>query len=159
MTASPDCYNIIKRAEGLRLKPYTCPSGLATIGYGHTHGVCLTDPPCMEEEAEMWLREDVGMAESIVNGRVHVPITQEQFDALCSFVYNLGGEKFTETSCTLLRWLNAGQASELIAEQFDRWVYGRDPQTGRAVKLPGLISRRAAERMLFQRPPDLPEAA
>jgi lysozyme len=109
----------------------------------------------------MWLQEDVGSAESIVDGRVHVPITQVQFDALVSFVFNLGGAKFTDTSCTLLRWLNQGLPAEQVADQFTRWVYGTDPKTRQPIKLPGLVRRRAAEKALFlsDATPDLPEAA
>ncbi len=150
MKASRSCYDLIKTSEGLRLKPYLCPSGTPSQGYGHTKGVRLTDPPCTETQADVWLFEDVRWAESFVNTRVKVPIIQNQFDALVSFVYNVGGEKFNETQCTLLRWLNAGQPSELVAEQFDRWVYGRDPKTGRMVKMDGLITRRAKERKLFE---------
>jgi len=149
VTASPACYDLIRSFESLKLEPYLCPSGLPSQGYGHTHGVSLTDPPCTPEEAEMWLREDVGTAESIIDGRVHVPLTQGQHDALVSFVFNLGGAKFTDTGCTLLRWLNQGLPSEQIAEQFDRWVYGTDPQTGKPIKLSGLVRRRAAEKALF----------
>jgi lysozyme len=114
----------------------------------------LSDPPCTEEQAEAWLREDVAIAERIVSTRFspslkRPTLTQGQFDALCSFVFNMGGEKFREATCTLLRWLNAGEPSEQVAEQFDRWVYSRDPKTGRAVKLSGLVARRLSEKQLF----------
>lgn len=148
-TPSDACPDLIKRREKLRLTPYPCPSGKPTIAYGHTRNVRLTDPPCTVEQAEAWLREDIDEAARLVNLRVKVPLTQGMMDALCSFVFNIGGERFKEPQCTLLRWLNAGLPKEQVAGQFDRWVYGRDQKTGRTFKLPGLVSRRAEEKALF----------
>ena len=152
--ASQASYDLVKRFESLRLNPYPCPAGLPTCGYGHTGGIRLTDKPCTEDQAEAWLREDMEEAERLVAERFRPSLkrpvlTQGEFDALCSFVFNVGGQKFKETQCTLLRWTNAGEPPEQIAEQFDRWVYARDPKTGRAVKLAGLVERRAAEKALF----------
>lgn len=149
MSASSACYDLIRSFEGFKAIPYPCPSGLATQGFGHTRRVSLTDPPCTLEQALAWLVEDVSVAEAVIAGRVKVLLTQGQLDALASFVFNLGGEKFTETNCTLLRWLNQGLPPEQVADQFDRWVYGSDPKTKRPIKLPGLVRRRAAEKTLF----------
>lgn len=153
MQASQACFTLIRRFEGLRLKAYRCPSGLWSCGYGHTAGVSVSTA-CTQEQAETWLREDVEAAARTVTTRFrpspqrHV-LSQGQFDALCSFVFNIGADRFREVRCTLLRLLNRGEPAGQVAEQFGRWVYGRDLQTGRPVKLAGLVARRQAERDLF----------
>jgi lysozyme len=162
MKASSACYDLAKRSEDevgflagrcSTLKAYLCPSGRWTCGWGSTRGV-TKDTVWTQEQADARLIEDMAAAERIVNARF-VPslkrpaLTQGQFDALCDFVFNTGGAKFTEKSCTLLRWLNAGEPSEQVAEQFTRWVYGKNPKTGLMEPLPGLVKRRAAEKALF----------
>ena len=87
-----------------------------------------------------WLREDLRAAERAVRHLVDVPLTQMQFDALASFVFNVGPAAFGNS--TLLRLLNAGDAAG-AAGQFKRWNRGADGV------LPGLVTRRAAERDLF----------
>lgn len=131
---------LIRQSEGLRLRAYLCPAGIPTIGYGSTAGVQMGQT-ITAERAEQLLREDVRQFEAAVSRLVKVPLTQGQFDSLTSFAFNLG-EKALEKS-TLLRLLNAGDYSGAAA-QFDRWVYA----SGK--KLPGLITRRAAERALFE---------
>jgi lysozyme len=86
------------------------------------------------------LLEDVAYAEHAVEHLVTVQLTQGQYDALCSFVYNLGSGKL-QTS-TLLSKLNAGDQVGAAA-QFGVWVFGG------GVKLPGLVTRRAAEARMF----------
>jgi lysozyme len=133
---------LIRDYEGLALTAYLCPAGVWTIGFGHTKGVKKGDT-CTKEQAELWLREDVRDAEAIVDASVDVPLTQGQYDALVSWVFNLGGVRLGAS--TLLRMLNQGDYKGAAA-QFDRWVYaGKE-------RLPGLIKRRAAERALFERP-------
>ena len=131
---------LIRQFEGLRLSAYRCPAGIATIGYGSTAGVQMgqTIPA---ERAEELLREDVRQFEAAVSRLVKVPLTQDQFDALTSFAFNLGTKALEKS--TLLRLLNAGDYSGAAA-QFDRWVYA----SGK--KLSGLVKRRAAERALFE---------
>jgi len=87
-----------------------------------------------------WLREDLREAEGAVRHLVDVPLSQGQFDALASFVFNVGPSAFGNS--TLLRLLNGGDAAG-AAEQFKRWNRGADGP------LPGLVLRRAAERTLF----------
>lgn len=130
---------IVKEFEGLRLEAYKCPADAWTIGYGHTLGVIPGDV-ITEKEAEILLAEDLEDAESAVNEYVKVKLNQNQFDALVSFVYNLGAGNFK--SSTLLRKLNAGDYLG-AANEFKRWN-----KAGGKV-LNGLVRRRAAECNLF----------
>ncbi len=132
--------DLIKSFEGLRLTAYRCPADIPTIGYGTTAGVKMGDT-ITKERAEELLREDVKRFEGYIDRLVKVPLTQGQWDALSSFVYNLGPGALEKS--TLLRLLNAGDYSGAAA-QFDRWVYA----SGK--KLSGLVKRRAAERALFE---------
>ncbi|CAI1527524.1 lysozyme [Serratia plymuthica] len=131
--------NLIKEFEGLRLQAYKCPADIWTIGYGHTADVSANDV-ITEEDAIFLLRQDVAESERAVNKYVHVPLTQNQFDALVSFVFNLGVGNFRTS--TLLKKLNAGD-DDGAAQEFGRWIHAG----GKA--LPGLVRRREAERALF----------
>ena len=136
--------DLIKVSEGLETAAYPDPGNRVTgepwtIGYGHTGGVRRGDT-CTEAQATEWLREDLRAAEGAVRHLVDVPLAQGQFDALASFVFNVGAGAFGNS--TLLRLLNAGDTAG-AAEQFKRWNRGADGP------LPGLVTRRAAERDLF----------
>ena len=130
---------MVKKHEGLRLDAYLCPANVWTIGYGHTGGVKQGDK-ITQEQAEEYLRKDLTKAEMIVNAEAPW-IAQGQFDALVSFVFNVGGGNFKKS--TLLRLLKEGQPKEVVANQFHRWVYGG----GRVP--PGLVRRRQDEYILF----------
>ena len=95
---------------------------------------------CTAEQATAWLREDVQWAEAAVGTLVKVPLTQPQFDALVSFVFNVGHGAFGRS--TMLSRLNAGDYQG-AADQFPAW------NRGASGVLPGLVARRAAERALF----------
>lgn len=132
----------IKTAEGLRLTAYKDGGGVWTIGYGHTgadvrEGLTISLP-----EAERILTHDLRVAEGHVNSAVQVKLTQNQFDALVSFVYNVGGGAF-KTS-TLLKLLNTGDY-EGAANQLLRW----NKDNGKTIQ--GLTNRRHEERELFLR--------
>lgn len=138
--------DIIKAHEGLRLEMYYCPANKPTIGYGHV--ILPSEQDLMtrtitREEAEQILRSDVGIAERAVGDLVAVELNQNQFDALVSFVFNIGVGNFR--SSTLLKRLNEEDYNG-AASQFERWVYAN-----RRV-LPGLIRRREEERDLFLEP-------
>jgi len=96
---------LIKHFEGFFLQAYLCPAEVLTIGYGHTADVQPGDV-ITAQQADTFLLEDVSESERAVNRFVTVPLTQNQFDALVSFVFNLGGHNFK--SSTLLIKLNAG---------------------------------------------------
>lgn len=141
-TISQQGLDLIKKFEGFSAEAYFCPAGKRTIGFGHViAGHEAFSEPFTRECAENILKQDVSAAEQAVRRRVAVALTQGQFDALVSFVFNVG-EKAFENS-TLLRFLNAGDPDKAAA-QFSRWVYA----AGR--KLSGLEARRAAEAQLFQ---------
>jgi len=138
---------LIKKYEGLKLKAYKCPAGVWTIGYGHTRGVNPGDK-ITPAQAEEYLVEDLQDCEEDVMELVTVPINQNQFDALVSFVYNIGADIDTDHfaeglgDSTLLLKLNGGDP-EGAAREFPKWVYAGGK------KLNGLIARRNAERNLF----------
>jgi lysozyme len=139
MKTSINGLNLIKNFEGLRRQAYKCPAGIWTIGYGHTTDVNVGDV-ITEMQAISLLSQDVAESERAVNQYVHVPLTQNQFDALVSFVFNLGVGDFR--SSTLLKKINAGD-DDGAAQEFGRWIHV-DGKT-----LPGLVRRREAERVLF----------
>ena len=139
MRTSRKGIELIKAHEGLRLDAYLCPAGVPTIGYGHTHGVKMGDR-ITEEQAEKFLIGDLAVVEREIN-RYGFELTQNQFDALVSFVYNVGAGNFR--SSTLLKKLKANPNDPDIANQFKRWVYG----DGKV--LPGLVRRRNEEAKLY----------
>jgi len=89
MDYSPDGLKLTQSFEGCRLKAYLDSVGVPTIGYGHTHGVTM-GMTCTQEQADAWLQEDTQGAVQAVNNLVTVPLTQQQFDALVDFTFNLG---------------------------------------------------------------------
>ena len=143
MKASDNCIALIKRFEGYLNKPYLCPAGIPTIGFGTTvypsgKKVLLSDPPITMTEACFFLKNDLIRFENAINKAITVQITQHQFDALCCFVYNVGIGAFMDS--TLLKKINAG---EYAGDEFLRWN-----KAGGKV-LAGLTERRHAEKVLF----------
>ena len=140
MRTGRDGVELIRHFEGCRFDAYLCPAGVWTIGYGHTADVKEGDS-IDQEAAEAFLIEDLEKFEQAVMRLVEVPLTQQQFDALVSWTFNLGAGNLAES--TLLRKLNNYQYAE-VPEQMMRWV-----RAGGQV-LEGLVRRRAAEAALFQ---------
>ena len=139
MNISPKGIALIKEFEGIRLKAYKCPGGVWTIGYGHTAGV----KPGMvitEAQAEEYLKADLIAFERYLNG-LGLDLNQNQFDALISFIYNVGTGNFS--SSTLLCKVRVNPQDNSIMDEFHRWVYSK----GRV--LPGLQRRRLAEMKLY----------
>ncbi|WP_074181130.1 lysozyme [Serratia marcescens] len=139
MKISEHGLNLIKSFEGLRLQAYPCSAGIWTVGYGHTAGVRPGDI-IDEVQAEAFLREDIADIENTINRLVTVSLKQNQFDALVSFVFNLGSVNFR--SSKLLGKLNAGDHAG-AADELLRWVHAGGK------RLPGLVRRREVERHLF----------
>lgn len=133
---------LIKEYEGYVGHAYLDTGGVPTIGYGHTRGVKM-GASCTPEQAEAWLQEDLASAEADVSKLVKVPLTDNQFSALVSFTFNLGGAQLGKS--TLLKLLNAGNYAG-AGSQFQFWVFDNGK------KLPGLIKRRAAEAALWSMP-------
>jgi lysozyme len=137
--------DLIKEFEGLRLKAYKCPASVLTIGFGHTSeaGAPIVTPDLVitKTEAEEILKRDLVQYENGVSSMVKVPLRPRQFDALVSFVYNVGETQFSRS--TLLKRVNAGKFDEVPAE-FMKWTRGGGKE------LPGLIRRRRAEVKLWR---------
>jgi len=149
---SQDGVDLVKTFEGLhKVQPdgmvssYVCPAGKWTIGYGSTKGI-RSGMKMTKDECDLRLREDLRSAEADVKRYVSVPLTQGQFDALVSFVFNLGGANFR--SSTLLKKLNQGLYND-VPEQIMRWNKAR--VGGKLTVLNGLTRRRAAEAAIFSR--------
>ena len=139
METSKTGLDLIKHFEGCELYAYKCPAGVWTIGYGHTKGV---EPGMQitEQDAEDMLKEELIEYESYINDLVTVGLNQNQFDAMVSWVYNLGAGNLKAS--TLLKVLNAGDYAGVSA-QIMRWN-----KAGGKV-LEGLTRRRQAEADLF----------
>lgn len=142
MKTSPNGRALIRKAEGDRLTAYYCPAGVLTIGVGHTGPDVKPGMTITQAQSDALLSADLAKFEAAVSRNVKVPLTQNQFDALVSFTYNLGEGALR--SSTLLRMLNAGDYTGAAA-QFARW----DKAGGKV--LAGLTKRRAAEAALFSR--------
>jgi lysozyme len=139
MNISNTGIDLIKHFEGCETEAYLCPAGVPTIGYGHIKGVQMGDS-ITEAQAHEMLVEELEEYEGYVNTKVTVDLNQNQFDALVSWVYNLGSGNFTGS--TLLKVLNSGDYSG-VPEQIMRW----NKAGGRVLE--GLTRRRQAEADLF----------
>lgn len=132
--------SLTKQFEGLRLAAYQDQRGIWTIGYGHTGPNVHAGLRITEEEADVFLESDIAGAVAGVNRMVTSTVTQNQFDALVDFAFNLGCAGLMRS--TLLAWVNAGNFAA-AAKEFLLW----DHIGGRTV--PGLLRRRQAEMELF----------
>ena len=115
MQTSQKGLDLIKRFEGFSARPYTCPAGKLTIGYGHVIKPAENLTKINTEQAETLLRGDVGIAEACIKKNVKIELSQNEFDALTSFIYNIGSQAFEKSY--LLRLLNA-ENREGAAGQF-----------------------------------------
>ena len=139
MKASVDAYELIKQFEGLRLKAYLCPAGIWTIGYGHTSGVSPNSFITIQE-ADEYLHRDVATIEMQLN-KLNLILRQCQWDAIVSFVFNVGIGNFKAS--TLLAKIRTNPDDNSIMDEFLRWVYAN----GKVMK--GLQKRRLAEMKLY----------
>ena len=145
MTVSDRGLQLIADAEGYRRKPYLCPAGVPTIGYGCTYyadgrRVTPKDPLISKPDAWALLAHVAGDIAGKIVKASKVELAQGQLDALTSFAFNLGFGALTAS--TLWRKLQAGDAAG-AANEFPRWVHAGGKE------LPGLVTRRAAERAVF----------
>ena len=139
MNISKEGLSLIKKFEGCELEAYLCTAGVWTIGYGHTKDVKEGDK-INKDEADYLLQEEMIEYESYINDFVEVPLEQNQFDALCSWVYNLGPTNLKNS--TMLRVLNEEKYAD-VPQEIKRWN-----KAGGEV-LDGLIKRREAEAKMF----------
>jgi lysozyme len=146
MQVSANGIALTKSFESCRLAAYPDPGSGGqpwTCGWGSTGPDVHQGTVWTQAQADARLAEDLACAAQAVNGLARVVLTQNQFDALCDFTYNVGAGNFR--SSTLLRLLNAGDIQG-AADQFGKWIVA-----GSQI-MPGLVRRRAAERALFLKP-------
>ena len=139
MTISQEGIDLIKEFEGCRLEAYKCPAGVWTIGYGTTKGV-KQGMKITQAKAEKLLMEEIGAVEASLN-KVRVNFIQREFDALCSWVYNLGSGNFNRS--TMRQYIVGDRKDEEITDQLVRWVNSGN------TSLTGLKRRRIAEANMF----------
>ncbi len=134
--------DLIKHFEGFSHVTYICPGGFRTIGYGHLMADNEDYPDGISVfEAEQMLWKEIQKDEQSVARLIRVPLTQGQFDALVSFVYNLGSGALQRS--TLRQKINREEHDE-VPNELMKWIWAG----GR--KLNGLIRRRQAEGLMYQ---------
>lgn len=144
MKTSAKGIDLIKQREGYRAQAYRCPAGVWTVGYGHTGKDIIPGFVCDEKLAENFLRKDVEFCEAILDNltlTAGVEFNQDEFDALVSFIFNVGGAAFSTS--TLRRLLIAGAPRKDVADQLLRWVNVKGQYNH------GLALRRVSERRQF----------
>jgi len=123
MKTSKQGLDALVAREGFRTSAYPDTKGIWTIGVGHTGPEVREGLVWTSAQIQDALIKDVQTAEKAINDGVYVPLTQNQFDALVSFVFNVGVGAFTRS--TLLKVLNQKNYTE-AAKQFDRWVIPKE---------------------------------
>lgn len=152
MKAGPDAYKLTMKHEGLhrvmengKVEAYLCPAGVWSIGFGHTRsakpGLVIS-----QSRAIALLNFDISNVEDDLRRLIRVPVEQHQFDALVSWVFNVGYVNARES--TLIRLLNQRDYAGAGGE-FRKWNKSR--KGGKVITLPGLTIRRAEETALFNR--------
>lgn len=137
---------MIKGFEGLSLKPYRDSAGVPTIGYGSTRyengtRVSMADKAITQARADSLFRATMATYEQGVDALTNDDITQNQFDSLVSFAYNLGVNALKNS--TLLKKINSRPLDPAISTEFLKWV------NAGGKKLAGLVKRRQAEADLY----------
>lgn len=134
---------LVKEFEGFRAHAYLCPAGVWTCGYGHTGAEVTEKTACTKRLAEIWLAEDLTKAGARLRSRIGPVVdelTDNQYGALCSFVFNLGADP----GWTIWKKLKA-RDFDAVPAQIVRFVYAGGK------KLNGLVRRRNAEVELWSR--------
>lgn len=144
MKLSQNGVNFIKSHEALRLKAYQDSKGVWTIGWGHTKGVKPGDV-ITRAQAEQFIRDDLAWVERVLNadlvtGRDKPIVTQNEYDALCSLVFNIGSQAYLDS--TVRKKIKQGDKMG-AAHAFGMWIYSNHKIA------PGLVTRRNAERKMF----------
>lgn len=139
-------YRLICEFEGLRLKPYLCSAKIPTIGYGNTYypngmHVTLLDKPITKEYAFEIFKVIADKFAKRVDAMVKKPLTQNQFNSLVSFAYNVGTGNFSTS--TLLKKVNANPNDLSIRTEFMKW------NKANKVVVNGLTIRRKKESDLY----------
>lgn len=140
MRISEQCIDFIKSFESFKEEVYVCPGGYKTIGYGHLIRATENLTTITHEEGIELLKRDIKIAEVAANRLTHVELSQNQFDMLVSFTFNLGSSAYQRS--TLRSKVNRAE-HELVPAEFMRWVYAK----GKI--LPGLAKRRRMEAEIY----------
>ena len=143
---SDKLFNIIASFEGGYIAIPVWDYMQYSVGYGSGYNWDLKRPVIKtdvidKETAKKWLLLEAQDKYEFVMNKVRVPVTNNQLLAMASFTYNVGEDAFAKS--TLLRLLNEGQNKDIVAKQFDRWVYAGGKVSN------GLKKRRIAEKQLF----------
>ena len=138
--------SLIAEFEGLSLKPYKCSASIPTIGYGSTYyengtRVQMSDAPITKQRAEQLLQHTADRFASKVVNLLKKPVTQNQFNALVSFAFNVGSGALA--SSTLLKLVNVNPNDIMIAKEFLKW------NKVNKVPVQGLTNRRIKESALY----------
>ena len=139
MTTGQKGLTLIKFYESLKLQAYKCPAGIWTIGYGHTGNVCVGDHITIEMALSL-LAQDLKVQEDTIN-KLNLPLSQNKFDALVSFVFNCGTGNFANS--TLKKKVVINSEDPAIKDEFMKWTRGG------GIVLPGLVKRRNEEQILY----------
>jgi lysozyme len=139
---------LIERFEGYRAKAARLPDGRWTIGYGHTK-TARKGAEVSESDAEALLIYDLLEITEAVSSSIFAPLSQNQFDALCAFAFNVGVDNFRQS--VVLRRLNEGEPLR-AAGALDLWR--KAEFEGEHIVIDALVRRRAAEKALFLTPAD-----
>ena len=139
-------YALIRELEGFKADAYLDTGGVWTIGFGtikYPNGTRVRKgDTCTQGQAEVWLKNDSAWVDACLDKHIKVSVTQNQFDALASFVYNIGETAFIKS--TILTLINQNSMAT-AASQFDRWVF----DNGKRIQ--GLVNRRNKEKELFEK--------
>ena len=137
-------YVLIRELEGFKAEAYLDTGSVWTIGFGtikYPNGARVKKGDvCTRGQAEIWLKNDCLWVDACLDKHVKVAVSQNQFDVLASFIYNIGETAFIKS--TMLTLINNSNFSS-AASQFDRWIY----DNGKEIK--GLVNRRSKEKTLF----------
>jgi len=147
MKISQKGIELIKQFEAFKANPYIDAVGVPTIGYGVTYylngrKVTMKDQAITEQQASLLLES---LIEKDFARFVPTNVNQNQFDALCSLVYNIGAGAFTKS--TLYKKVLANPNDESIKQEFLKWNKGR--RNGQLVEMKGLTNRRIKESELY----------
>ena len=145
---SPAAIELIKRFEGFHRTAAPIGDGRWAIGYGHTRSA-REGAEVTEADAEALLGFDLVDVQAAVNDWTYTPLTQNQFDALVSFVFNIGLDAFRHSA--VLRRVNEGA---LLQAACTMEMWRKADFDGQRIVVDALIRRRAAEKALFLTPPE-----
>lgn len=141
-TITQEGLDFIQDVEGCKLFAYLDTGGVWTIGVGHTGPEVVKGLTCTMEQAMQWLKEDSEEAQEAIRQSVEGLLTQNQFNALVSFVFNVGVDAFKKS--TMLKLINKGNFDG-ASKEFTKW----NKDNGKEIL--GLTKRRLLEQAIFEK--------